>query len=300
MHNLLIMKIAFHIILALPVLMAGVAYGQVAKEGWKVRPDTTILRNKETGLTKKYPNSYNRQDVVVARYKPYFIKDFSKPGDFKTGAYTAYTRHAGSQLPVVEKALPQRLKESSAGRAKLLAHLKDTAEIHSCILVPVPAYYLTPNVVQYQSGENITSYFALDTSKLIYALVKNNQLVGMVLHHQGRSRLLDVSKADSISYAAVLEQREKPVAFLNHIAIDPANVGGVISNFGYVKDNRIIFSTYDEKTFRLEDVHGNTSAPQTEITYTLEPAEAYFAKGGSQSVLQQIVQRYYKNLESKP
>lgn len=300
MYKLLIMKKTFHIILVFPALMAGMAYGQVTKAVGLVKPDTTVVRNKETALTKKYPNSYIRQESVIARYKPFFVKDISRPGDIKTGAYTAYVRHAGAQLPVVEKALPQRLKESSAGRAKLLAHVKDTADIHACTLVPVPAYYLTPNVVQYQSGESIALYFALDTSKVIYALLKNNQLVGMVLYHQGRSRLLDISKADSISYAAVLELHEKPVAFLNHIAINPADVGGVISNFGYVKNNRILFSTYDEKTYRLTDMKGNASEPKTEITYTIEPAEAYFARGGSQSVLQQIVQRYYKNFENKP
>ncbi|WEK18519.1 MAG: hypothetical protein P0Y49_17150 [Candidatus Pedobacter colombiensis] len=181
-------------------------------------------------------------------------------------------------------------------KKKLLKHSGgDSLNLKKYTIVHLPVYYLTPNIALFKDGENIAKYYNLETGRLKYAIVKNGTLFGLIDYYNGETKLIPVSKADSIGYSEIIKLEKTPIAFKNFIAKDPNNVGGKIEMFGYLLDDHIIFSMYYEQE-RGQELPEKVDKTTFIKTYRMELAESFYSSEKEYPIIKQFIDSSYESL----
>ncbi|RXK83261.1 hypothetical protein [Filimonas effusa] len=284
------------------MLWAGNIYAQHAKQtkdetisqpAVEAPSKYVITRNIDTAIGKIYPNAYKKQDSVVGFYQTYFVNDLVKPGDINHPVYQSFMKKAEVQAPEVKAKIAESLKKEKGVKRSMLGTLEYLTDVSDYTFQAIPVYYIVPNIVMYDTGVNAAEYYNLDTSKVLYVVLKGRQLVGTALKSPVSGyRLLDTSVSDSVAYGAIAAMGKQPVGFQQRIALDPAGVGGARDIFGYVKSGHLFFYYYEEYPGARE-TNGKVDYSSVNVNHTLLPAEAYFAGNSNICVLQGLIDSHY-------
>jgi hypothetical protein len=234
----------------------------------------TIINVKVDTIITNHRNLYVRQQNIVDAYSSYFDKDIIHPGDFSHPVYKEHLMKANTLKQKVKAELLERVKNYPSQFAKL--KLKNEEDFKNCELVVLPVYYLTPNVVSYNNELNLTPFFNLDTSCIIYRLVKNNQVIGIIGYKNGRSFLSHFDASDSLSYNQLIAMHQEPVAFITHIFSKKEHSNSNYTDLGYFSNGHIIFCMcYQGRS--TEHWTGSTVTKQLfEKSIYIVSAEAYY------------------------
>ncbi len=252
----------------------------------KAPQDSIIVIRKELSLTKKFENRYKRNEQAATKLSPHFIKEISSPNKSNSIAFLNHMKLGAYEVNNVKRVLIASMKKRRVLREAMSPFITDSADFVKYTIRQIPTYYLSPNVVNYKDGDNIAEYYQLETAKLKYMILKGKQLIGFMNYANGESTFYKASKFQIEAYSQIESLTTNPVALKQVIAVDPANVGGDVSMFGYVTNGRLIFSFYEEG-YRSRENEPNKVIKQK--IYTLQVAEAFFAGNPSFPILQQWI-----------
>ena len=294
-------------IASLLLLLSAYSYGQnnvkiTTIKGRGKAMDTVITRKTELSFGKTFPNNYKRDEEAVQALKPYFVTEIVKPGNLSNAHYMNRKKEAKEKLPLAKTELLEKMKVSQRVREHLARfHIVNEADLNAISFVYIPAYYPTPNLVFYKNGENIANYYNLGRGALKYLMLQNNILIGFLNFFPNGSKyfksdFFPAHEWEVESYKQVVKLGKTPIAVKTGISNNPEYVGGGgVDKFGYVEQNHLVISYYDEGITQTRNVHtGEVSKPVFHKYYTLETIESYLSGNGSSSTINQWLGSHVK------
>ena len=247
-----------------------------------MKKEALVLKHAKAGLQKwlsdtsffEVNTKYQLNQQILDTLKPYFVANLCKPGDTKHPAYIRFVNQGKNLEDQVIDSLLKRLPAHPAWANEISKRLSAISELKSCEVKLIPVYYLTPNVAQYQKGQNIAKYFTLDTSSFKFTILKNNRLIAVVKYNSGFWQVYEQLPGDIPSYERVLSLNKDPIGFFTYIRIKPQGVS--ISNFGYLSADRAIVA----ECFNSQRAYSLDSEPgiihqKFDNGCTIQSAESY-------------------------
>lgn len=190
----------------------------------------------------KYQIEYVKQQALINFFTPLFDTKICEPGDYTDPAYLAFKQNADKIVANLKSSILKLANSEPGTSTKLKKHIGGAAELNACKIQFIPIYYLTYNVVRYKKGENMIKYFNLDTSKIIFRVLKDNKLLALIRYQHGFSSILEVIGRDSINYNQVMTARQDPIGLEDNLLLPKYRSSSAISTFGYVFNNQLFYA----------------------------------------------------------
>jgi len=254
--------------------------------------EDTLLKSRTAPFIKQssYSNNYIPSPEVINSFKPYFISNICPPGDMNHPLYKNFMKAGTDMESLVVSKLSERFKSNPDWVKQLERKIGKIDELKNCTIKHLPVYYLSPNVVQYKTGENIAQYYHLDTSSYKFAIVKDEKLIGIARRAGGFWRLLQLHPRDSVAYGRIVKLHQVPIAFKTNIKIDLPT--GLIDYFGYLQDTHIFFAKCTYGLINYKTTNDATIHSVFEDGCDFQRADAFFTTGGYPILKQSIESAY--------
>lgn len=221
----------------------------------KMIHDTVISKKYDTiPPGEGYNLAYEQDSSIVALFRPYFEKSICKPGDYNNPVYLNFMEKGAREASAVQARFENLLsRDTSLLWRRTEGRIRN---LENCRLRMLPVYYLSANVVLYKRGDNLTDFFTLDTTVLIYKVVRNNKVMALI-ESQGASVGARPYSPDgeSLNYDYVQSLRKEPIAIDPRLQIPGINTSHTfLKYFAYVKNDHLIIVQYSK--YDCEQVSG--------------------------------------------
>lgn len=247
-----------------------------------------------------FPGGYKNDSSMIKFFSPYFTSDICEPGNTKHHTYQKFSSDAKRSANDALIKLSQTIQAGDVKTKKEIeARLKNSNDLKNCRLEQVMVYYLTPNVVLYDTSSNIKRFYNLDTSNITYKILKGNKIIGIVNYKNGKSIFKSFYDFDSLSYYQVLFLKKKPIALKNDFNLSEINVAGrYMDCFGYIsKENHLVLSQCQQGNY-YSVKNGIQSKDQIlKQECQTQIAEIYYL-GSKYPLLDQIIKKAHTRLAS--
>ncbi|TKC09689.1 hypothetical protein [Pedobacter frigoris] len=241
--------------------------------------DTVIRRKAELSVPKSFRSNYTRDESVVQVLRPRLVQQIVDPGNHSHPIYLEHMADGRQKLPEVKQGLLRAIEtDSSKRRHMAIQNIADEADLNAITFMHIPVYYLTPNVVFYQDGENVAKYYNLATGALKYLMLRNNTLIGYLSFINGKSYVAWMPGFTTGGYDQIEKLGKNPVVLdLGIGTLEQKKMSGGINLFGYMEQGQLIYSSCDEAAIRLIPTDAIIINPDTYYRkyYALETAESF-------------------------
>ena len=266
--------------------------------------DTVVTVETDLSFNRTFPNNYKKDESVVQALRPYLVSEIVDPINHSHPLYLERARDGIEKLSTAKTELLEFMKVNRSLRERLARFKIGTeADLNAVTFVPVPRYYLTANIVYFENGENVAKYYNLAEVGHQYLAFRNNRLFGYLDFNEGKSKFKsDFIPAHRIaveSYNQIVKLGKTPITLNQGISKSPKNVraGGHPHVFGYLDQGQLIFSYYEESVVQKVGTDAYVAPePRFRKVYTLKTAEAFFFGNGSQSLINQWLERSVSTL----
>lgn len=203
--------------------------GQSAKSLIDTIPFDTVISHQFDTIPPSggYNVGYSADTAMVRFFQPFFIMPLCRPGDTLNPVYLRYIQHAYDDI------------------AYVTAKMENIIKTTGCIFRPFPVYGLSPNVTLYRKGDNLTDFFTLDTTKAIYIITKNGNLLSLVEKHgSGVSPLYIDSATHILPYRYIKDfLGQTPIGITPHTLLT-SYAPGLQMKMGYARNNQVVIGNY--------------------------------------------------------
>ena len=264
--------VMINIILIISNIFSPIKIGTIGHSFKRVQNDTVVKVFVDTIAKARKP--YVKKPEIETLFTGHFVKSIAKPGDIQHPLFKQYFLKANARETVVKKDILDKINKKPERLQRL--NLKNIAELNDCVLTPIPVYYLTHNVVNFNNDANITSYFHLDTLQTTYLLIKGKRVLSVIRYRKGESLISDFTPGDSLSYNKILSMHHIPIAFIKFILDDDGRSNRRFDNLGYISNGHIIFVMSGQGDY-LQYTEGKSQpVPQFVRNYKIVSAEAFY------------------------
>lgn|GEM_PF-2919140 len=198
---------------------------------------------------------YKVSEDTLVKISRLFDKDIVEPENESHPTYIRYIEKMNGSIDQIRGYLQTMVTNYSLGKLKsgqeerdsLLKRIGGEKEFKKCKIRPMLHYYLTANIVLNKGDDNLKKYYNLDTLQFLYAILKDDSLVGIMIksmlgNNQSFVRMNPCEKSRQHSYNFIKKMHKEPFMFGIGMGI-PQNLGG----FGFVQNHHVIGCSINEE-----------------------------------------------------